>query len=43
MDGEKGKKLREKVEKWQWLVKEVIEYLFGLLNVSFEIFVNKVF
>ncbi|XP_009145349.1 UDP-glycosyltransferase 85A7 [Brassica rapa] len=42
MDGEKGKKLREKAEKWQRLAKEATEYPSGSSNVSFETLVNKV-
>uniref|UniRef100_A0A0D3CCE8 Glycosyltransferase n=1 Tax=Brassica oleracea var. oleracea TaxID=109376 RepID=A0A0D3CCE8_BRAOL len=42
MDGEKGKKLKEKGGKWQRLAKEATEYPSGSSNVSFETLVNKV-
>lgn len=42
MDGEKGKKLREKAEKLQWLAKEATKYSSGSSVVSFEALVNKV-
>lgn len=42
MDGEKGKKLREKAEKLQWLAKEATKYSSGSSVVRFEALVNKV-
>lgn len=36
MDGEKGKKMREKVDEWGCLVEVVIEYECGFLVVNFE-------
>ncbi|CAH2033609.1 unnamed protein product [Thlaspi arvense] len=42
MDGEKGKKLREKAEKWRRLAEEATEHPSGSSIVNFESLVNKV-
>ncbi|KFK44329.1 hypothetical protein AALP_AA1G244100 [Arabis alpina] len=42
MDGEKGKKMREKAEEWRRLAEEAVEHKLGSSNVNFETLVNKV-
>lgn len=42
MDGEKGKKMREKAEEWRRLAEEATKHKFGSSVVNFETLVNKV-
>ncbi|KFK44332.1 hypothetical protein AALP_AA1G244400 [Arabis alpina] len=42
MDGEKGKKMREKVEEWRHLAKEAIDHKRGSSELNFEMVVNNV-
>ncbi|CAL9215914.1 unnamed protein product [Arabidopsis halleri] len=42
MDGEKGKKMREKTEEWRRLAREATEHKYGSSKLNFEMVVNKV-
>ncbi|KAG7592614.1 UDP-glucuronosyl/UDP-glucosyltransferase [Arabidopsis thaliana x Arabidopsis arenosa] len=43
MDGEKGKKLREKAEEWRRLAEEATKHKLGSSVMNFETLINKVF